>query len=377
MALFIGRTGQMTGVLPFSRMKGYGGQGFAVSPVWALLIHRSLFPEMLAGHSLHGAARRLHAARPRSRGHAHRAAGGKARRPGPTSRQSCARTQQSRLGRAARRRQSALYPARQPRQPLQADQSLPHGGADADVRGMGRKDSRPHGDRSSQIPKPTPSASSPAKNRSAPGSTPSAAPTRGRSPRNWPSRASHRPTSTNCAASSARRSAASRSSISPATCAPPAPPKPSSTPLPASSTSSAPSRTTPTWTAPDSRGRRARRPRRHAADAALAHGNVEIERDYEPDLPRINAYGGELNQVWTALIENALDALGNHGKSARDLQARGRHDARGDLGYRPRHSARSCRSASSSPSSPPRRLAKAWASDSTTPCASCASTAAI
>ena len=37
--------------------------------------------------------------------------------------------------------------------------------------------------------------------------------------------------------------------------------------------------------------------------------NVEIERDYEPDLPRINAYGGELNQVWTALIENALDAL--------------------------------------------------------------------
>ncbi|MGO8759135.1 MAG: sensor histidine kinase [Terracidiphilus sp.] len=48
MALFIGRTGQMTGLLPFSRMKGYGGQGFAVTPVWALLIHRSLFPEMMA-----------------------------------------------------------------------------------------------------------------------------------------------------------------------------------------------------------------------------------------------------------------------------------------------------------------------------------------
>ena len=48
MALFIGRTGQMTGLLPFSRMKAYGGQGFAVSPVWTLLIHRSLFPEMLA-----------------------------------------------------------------------------------------------------------------------------------------------------------------------------------------------------------------------------------------------------------------------------------------------------------------------------------------
>jgi signal transduction histidine kinase len=47
MALFIGRTGQMTGLLPFSRMKSYGGQGFAVSPVWAILIHKSLFPEML------------------------------------------------------------------------------------------------------------------------------------------------------------------------------------------------------------------------------------------------------------------------------------------------------------------------------------------
>jgi len=42
--------------------------------------------------------------------------------------------------------------------------------------------------------------------------------------------------------------------------------------------------------------------------------NVEVERDYEPGLPRISAYGGELNQVWTALIENALDALGNQGR---------------------------------------------------------------
>jgi signal transduction histidine kinase len=46
-SLFIGRTGQMTGILPFSRMKSYGGQGFAVSPVWALLIARTDFPAML------------------------------------------------------------------------------------------------------------------------------------------------------------------------------------------------------------------------------------------------------------------------------------------------------------------------------------------
>ncbi|MGA2651437.1 MAG: ATP-binding protein [Terracidiphilus sp.] len=47
MALFIGRAGQMTGILPYSRMKSYGGQGTAMSDVWALLIHKSLFPEML------------------------------------------------------------------------------------------------------------------------------------------------------------------------------------------------------------------------------------------------------------------------------------------------------------------------------------------
>jgi signal transduction histidine kinase len=38
-------------------------------------------------------------------------------------------------------------------------------------------------------------------------------------------------------------------------------------------------------------------------------GNVRIVRDYAPDLPTISAYGGELNQVWTALIENALEAI--------------------------------------------------------------------
>jgi signal transduction histidine kinase len=48
MSLFVGRSGQMTGLLPFSRMKSYGGQGFAATDVWALLVHRSLFPEMLA-----------------------------------------------------------------------------------------------------------------------------------------------------------------------------------------------------------------------------------------------------------------------------------------------------------------------------------------
>ncbi len=42
--------------------------------------------------------------------------------------------------------------------------------------------------------------------------------------------------------------------------------------------------------------------------------HVEIIRDYEPNLPSISAYGSELNQVWTALIENALDAIADHGE---------------------------------------------------------------
>ena len=48
LALFIGRAGQITGKLPFSRMKTYGGDGYAVGPVWALDVHEDLFPEMLA-----------------------------------------------------------------------------------------------------------------------------------------------------------------------------------------------------------------------------------------------------------------------------------------------------------------------------------------
>ena len=37
--------------------------------------------------------------------------------------------------------------------------------------------------------------------------------------------------------------------------------------------------------------------------------HVTVERHYEPSLPVVSAYGSELNQVWTQLIENALDAM--------------------------------------------------------------------
>jgi signal transduction histidine kinase len=41
---------------------------------------------------------------------------------------------------------------------------------------------------------------------------------------------------------------------------------------------------------------------------------VEVVRDFAPDLPRIEAYGSELNQVWTNLIDNAADAMNGQGR---------------------------------------------------------------
>ncbi|HYO79900.1 MAG TPA: ATP-binding protein [Bryobacteraceae bacterium] len=37
--------------------------------------------------------------------------------------------------------------------------------------------------------------------------------------------------------------------------------------------------------------------------------DIQVDRDYAANLPRICAHGGELNQVWTNLINNAIDAL--------------------------------------------------------------------
>ena len=48
MMMFIGRSGQMTGKLPFSRMITHAGEGHLVGAGWSLQIHQDLFPEMLA-----------------------------------------------------------------------------------------------------------------------------------------------------------------------------------------------------------------------------------------------------------------------------------------------------------------------------------------
>jgi signal transduction histidine kinase len=40
---------------------------------------------------------------------------------------------------------------------------------------------------------------------------------------------------------------------------------------------------------------------------------VDVQRVYDPDAPKICAYPGELNQVWTNLIDNAVDAMNGTG----------------------------------------------------------------
>jgi signal transduction histidine kinase len=42
-------------------------------------------------------------------------------------------------------------------------------------------------------------------------------------------------------------------------------------------------------------------------------GGVTVVRDYGASVPQIGAYPGELNQVWTNLIDNALDAMNGSG----------------------------------------------------------------
>jgi signal transduction histidine kinase len=45
----------------------------------------------------------------------------------------------------------------------------------------------------------------------------------------------------------------------------------------------------------------------------LKEADITIIREYDSNLPHVNAIGNELNQVWTNLIDNAIDGIGKHG----------------------------------------------------------------
>ena len=43
---------------------------------------------------------------------------------------------------------------------------------------------------------------------------------------------------------------------------------------------------------------------------------MRVSVDLKPDLPRVRAIGSDLNQIWTNLIDNAIDAVGEAGEVA-------------------------------------------------------------
>jgi signal transduction histidine kinase len=47
---------------------------------------------------------------------------------------------------------------------------------------------------------------------------------------------------------------------------------------------------------------------------AKLKAGVTVVRDYQPDLPEIEALGSELNQVWTNILDNAIGAMDGHGE---------------------------------------------------------------
>jgi signal transduction histidine kinase len=45
----------------------------------------------------------------------------------------------------------------------------------------------------------------------------------------------------------------------------------------------------------------------------LKHKRIEVVRSYDRSLPKLTVHGGELNQVWTNLLDNAICAMGDSG----------------------------------------------------------------
>lgn len=58
--------------------------------------------------------------------------------------------------------------------------------------------------------------------------------------------------------------------------------------------------------------------------AKLKYG-ITVHRDYADDMPRVPAYGSELNQVWTNIIDNAADAMGEKGTITIRTRVDGEH----------------------------------------------------
>jgi signal transduction histidine kinase len=57
----------------------------------------------------------------------------------------------------------------------------------------------------------------------------------------------------------------------------------------------------------------------------LKQTTIDVVRDYDRTLPKLTVRGSELNQVWTNLLDNAIDALGDHGTITITTQREGKN----------------------------------------------------
>ena len=96
----------------------------------------------------------------------------------------------------------------------------------------------------------------------------------------------------------------------------------------------------------------------------LKHTQIEVVRDYDRTLPKLTVRGSELNQVWTNLLDNAIDALGERGTITITTRARRQLRGRRDLRRRSRDPRGRRAGGSSIRSSRPRTWARGRASAS-------------
>jgi signal transduction histidine kinase len=59
----------------------------------------------------------------------------------------------------------------------------------------------------------------------------------------------------------------------------------------------------------------------------LRKGNIMVVEEFDEGLPPVFALVGELNQVWTNLIDNALDAMEPAGKGQLTIRTQRDHDS--------------------------------------------------
>jgi signal transduction histidine kinase len=64
----------------------------------------------------------------------------------------------------------------------------------------------------------------------------------------------------------------------------------------------------------------------------LRKANVEVVREFDRNLPKVCVFGGEISQVWTNLIDNAIDAMKANGRGILTLRTAFHRGAPGDRG---------------------------------------------